>query len=92
VSVWNTSNEAVTVTSLSDTIGAALVNLLGSATNTDCDTVSRALAASNGSRGGADTMSCSFTLDVTGNAGSVHTDRVDAIVTDVPALAVRALA
>ncbi len=81
-SAWNTSNEAVTVTSLTDTIGANIANLLASATNTNCDTVSRTLSASNGSRGGADTMSCTFTLSVTGNAGSVHNDRVDAVVTD----------
>ncbi|MDP1795509.1 MAG: hypothetical protein Q8K63_15325, partial [Acidimicrobiales bacterium] len=82
VSVWNTSNESVTVTSLTDTVGAGVTGLLASATNTDCDTADRNLAASNGSRGGGDTMSCTFTLDVTGNAGAVHNNRVDATVTD----------
>ena len=81
-SVWNTSNEPVTVTSLTDTVGANVTNLLASASNTDCDTVSRSLSASNGSRGGADTMTCTFTLDITGNAGDVHANRVDAVVTD----------
>ena len=82
VSVWNTSPEAVTVTSLTDTIGAEVADLLATAANSDCDTVNRGLAASNGSRGGADTMSCSFTLTVAGNAYSVHDDRVDAVITD----------
>lgn len=82
VSVWNTSDESVTVTSLTDTVGTAVTDLLASAANSDCDTVSRELEASDGTRGGTDTMACSFTLNVTGNAGSTHDDTVDATVTD----------
>ena len=82
VSVWNTSNEGATVTALTDTIGEAVESLLASATSTDCDTVNRVLAASNGERGGADTMTCTFTLTVSGNAGDTHLNRVDVTLVD----------
>ena len=78
VVVWNQSKEAVTLTALTDTIGAVETNLDGKGT---CPSRSRS-QASDGSSGGADTYSCTFELTVTGNAGDAQKDTVKATVKD----------
>ena len=78
VVVWNKSTEAVTLTTLTDTIGAVVTDLDGKGT---CS-VPQALAGSDGSSGGADTYVCTFELTFTGNAGASQTDTVKATVKD----------
>ncbi|MDP1793065.1 MAG: hypothetical protein Q8K63_02915, partial [Acidimicrobiales bacterium] len=56
--------------------------LLAAASSNTCDTADRVLAASDGSRGGDDTMSCTFVLNVLGNAGDIHINRVDVTLVD----------
>jgi uncharacterized repeat protein (TIGR01451 family) len=77
VVVTNLSNEAVKLTTLTDDKGGNLFTRPGSTCVSGSD-----LAANDNAAGGPDTYSCSFTLPVTGNAGTVHDNRVDATVTD----------
>ena len=78
VVVWNKSAEAVTLTTLTDTIGAVVTDLDGKGS---CS-VPQTLAASDGSSGGADTYVCTFQLAFSGNAGASQTDTVKATVKD----------
>ena len=78
VVVWNKSKEAVTLTTLTDTIGAVETSLDGKGT---CD-VPQSLAASNGTSGGDDTYTCTFELAFNGNAGASQEDTVKATVKD----------
>jgi len=77
VVVTNTSNEPVTLTTLTDTVGGTVLNLNGRGTCLIGAVLAPASATST-----ADTYTCSFPLNVTGNAGNTRTDVVDAIVTD----------
>ena len=78
VVVWNKSKEAVTLTALTDTIGAVQTDLNGKGT---C-VVPQSLAASDGVSGGADTYTCTFNLAFNGNSGASQLDTVKATVTD----------
>jgi uncharacterized repeat protein (TIGR01451 family) len=84
VTVWNTSHEPVTLTSLVD-------NVYGNLDKDDvgnhswvsslCDT-GATLAASDGTRGGADTYACTFVGAVRGEGPATHQNEVTAVVTD----------
>jgi uncharacterized repeat protein (TIGR01451 family) len=84
VTVWNTSHEAVTLTSLVD-------NVYGNLDKDDvgnhswvsslCDT-GGTLAATDGTKGGADTYACTFVGSVKGDGPATHTNEVTVVVTD----------
>ena len=80
VVVRNTSAEPVTLTDLTDTVGAVTTDVF-TITGTTCDD-DRPLAAGDGVAGGPDTYTCTFTGQVTGNAGDTHTNVVEATVVD----------
>ena len=85
VGVVNRTQAAVTLTALVDNVFGDLDkdSPAGSHTWTasDCD-VGVPLAAYNGTVGGEDTYICSFVANVTGAAGTTHTDTVEATITD----------
>jgi uncharacterized repeat protein (TIGR01451 family) len=84
VNVWNTSHERVTLTSLVD---SAYGNLdkddVGnhSWVSSLCDT-GATLAATDGTKGGADTYACTFVGAVRGEGPATHQNEVTAVVTD----------
>ena len=84
VTIENDSAEAVDVTVLDDDVyGDLLDPTNGDVSNNTCDDAPISLAASDGTAGsGTDFFTCSFTAQVTGNAGSSHTDTVTGTVTD----------
>jgi uncharacterized repeat protein (TIGR01451 family) len=77
VTVENTSDEAVSLTSLTDQVGAGpVLNLTAAAgpiTQTDCALGPIAAGA---------TITCRFTIGVSGNAGATVTDTVKAVAVD----------
>jgi uncharacterized repeat protein (TIGR01451 family) len=84
VSVWNTSHEPVTLTSLVDSVYGTLdKDDVGhhSWISSLCDT-GATLAATDGMRGGADTYACSFVGAVRGEGPATHVNEVTAVVTD----------
>jgi uncharacterized repeat protein (TIGR01451 family) len=84
VSVWNTSHEAVTVTSLVDSVYGNLdKDDVGnhSWVSSLCDT-GAALVATDGTKGGGDTYSCTFVGSVRGEGPGVHENEVTGVVTD----------
>jgi uncharacterized repeat protein (TIGR01451 family) len=77
VVVTNTGTEQAAVTALTDTFDGATVDITqvaGKITATTCAT--GAVLASGG------TYTCAFTLQVTGNAGDVKTDHIEATLAD----------
>jgi uncharacterized repeat protein (TIGR01451 family) len=84
VTVWNTSHEAVTVTSLVDSVYGNLdKNDVGNHTwvSSLCDTGAK-LAATDGTNGGSDTYGCTFVGAVKGEGPATHENEVTVLVTD----------
>lgn len=82
VVVTNLSKEAVTLTDLTDKVGAAAAIDVFGISGTDCSDNVALAAADTDATGGADTYHCTFTLTVAGNAGDTRTDVVTATVVD----------
>lgn len=84
VTVWNTSREAVTLTSLVDSVYGNLdKDDVGnhSWVSSLCDT-GATLAATDGTKGGEDTYACTFVGAVKGEGPATHENEVTAVVTD----------
>jgi uncharacterized repeat protein (TIGR01451 family) len=82
--VWNTSHEAVTLTSLVDSVYGNLdKDDVGnhSWVSSLCDT-GGTLAATDGTKGGPDTYACTFVGAVKGEGPATHENEVTAVVTD----------
>lgn len=70
-------NNPVTLNSLTDDIYGDITQVQGAITATDCS-VTQLIPVDDANIGGIDTYTCSFTADVTGNAGDSETDTVTA--------------
>jgi uncharacterized repeat protein (TIGR01451 family) len=84
VTVWNTSHEPVTLTSLVDSVYGNLdKDDVGnhSWVSSLCDT-GGTLAATDGTKGDEDTYACTFVGSVKGEGPAVHENEVTAVVTD----------
>jgi uncharacterized repeat protein (TIGR01451 family) len=84
VTVWNTSHEAVTLTSLVDSVYGNLdKDDVGnhSWVSSLCET-GGTIEATDGTRGGEDTYACTFVGSVKGEGPAVHENEVTAVVTD----------
>jgi hypothetical protein len=85
VDVENDSSSAATLTVLNDNVYGNLLDPANpNITNNTCaNNLPHLLAATDGNPGtGQDFFSCSFDAQVTGNAGSIHTDIVTATATN----------
>jgi uncharacterized repeat protein (TIGR01451 family) len=84
VTVWNTSHEDVTLTSLVDNVYGNLdKDDVGSHSwvSSLCDT-GTTLSATDGTKGGADTYACTFVGAVKGEGPATHENEVTAVITD----------
>ncbi len=82
--VWNTSHEDVSLTSLVDSVYGNLdKNDAGnhSWVSSLCDT-GTTLSATDGTKGGADTYACTFVGAVKGEGPATHQNEVTAVITD----------